>query len=140
MLPEPSQFLFVKMLYAGKVSTVPTTNFILKWIRNEVGAHKSDENLTEAEAEKIARIGIAQALATEEQVRAYGGPQFQVTQQVMQRFADAIQQGGMAVAPRILIKGSGRRHRRGQCHRSPDGDVALRQTRSRRRRSGAALA
>ena len=42
MLPEPSQFLFVKMLYAGKVSTVPTTNFILKWIRNEVGAHKFD--------------------------------------------------------------------------------------------------
>jgi hypothetical protein len=36
--------------------------------------------LAEAEAEKIARIGIAQALATEEQVRAYGGPQFQVTQ------------------------------------------------------------
>ncbi|MGE5642406.1 MAG: SPFH domain-containing protein, partial [Byssovorax cruenta] len=31
--------------------------------------------LAEAEAEKIARIGIAQALATEEQVRAYGGPQ-----------------------------------------------------------------
>jgi uncharacterized membrane protein YqiK len=63
--------------------------------------------LAEAEAEKIARIGIAQALATEEQVRAYGGPQFQVTQQVMQRFADAIQQGGMDVVPRILIKGSG---------------------------------
>ena len=63
--------------------------------------------LAEAEAEKIARIGIAQALATEEQVRAYGGPQFQVTQQVMQRFADAIQQGGMDVVPRILIKGNG---------------------------------
>jgi uncharacterized membrane protein YqiK len=63
--------------------------------------------LAEAESEKIARIGIAQALATEEQVRAYGGPQFQVTQQVMQRFADAIQQGGMDVVPRILIKGSG---------------------------------
>jgi uncharacterized membrane protein YqiK len=63
--------------------------------------------LAEAEAEKIARIGIAQALATEEQVRAYGGPQFQVTQQVMNRFAEAIQQGGMDVVPRILIKGSG---------------------------------
>ncbi len=63
--------------------------------------------LAEAEAEKIARIGIAQALATEEQVRAYGGPQFQVTQQVMQRFAEAIQQGGMDVVPRILIKGNG---------------------------------
>src|SRR6476646_11629942 len=32
--------------------------------------------LAEAEAEKVARIGIAQALATEEQVRAYGGPQY----------------------------------------------------------------
>ena len=50
--------------------------------------------LAEAEAEKIARIGIAQALATEEQVAAYGGPQFQVTQQVLNRFAEAIQQSG----------------------------------------------
>ena len=63
--------------------------------------------LAEAEAEKIARIGIAQALATEEQVRAYGGPQFQVTQQVMNRFAEAIQQAGVDVVPRILIKGNG---------------------------------
>ncbi|MBI4762406.1 MAG: SPFH domain-containing protein [Chloroflexota bacterium] len=61
--------------------------------------------LAEAEAEKTARIGIAQALAIEEQVRAYGGPQFQVTQQVLQRFADAIQQAGVDVVPRVLIKG-----------------------------------
>ncbi|MBV6395325.1 MAG: hypothetical protein HFACDABA_00900 [Anaerolineales bacterium] len=61
--------------------------------------------LAEAEAEKVARIGIAQALATEEQVRAYGGPQFQVTQQVLQRFADAIQQSGVEIVPRVLIKG-----------------------------------
>ncbi len=33
--------------YAGKVVSVPTTNFILKWIRNETGAHQFDENLTE---------------------------------------------------------------------------------------------
>src|SRR5262249_48268544 len=33
--------------YAGKVVLVPTTNFILKWIRSESGAHKFDENLTE---------------------------------------------------------------------------------------------
>ena len=63
--------------------------------------------LAEAEAEKVARIGIAQALATEEQVRAYGGPQFQVTQQVMQRFAEAIQTAGVDIVPRILIKGGG---------------------------------
>jgi uncharacterized membrane protein YqiK len=62
--------------------------------------------LAEAEAEKIARIGIAQALATEEQVRAYGGPQFQVTQQVLNRFADAIQQSGVDVVPRVVVGGS----------------------------------
>jgi uncharacterized membrane protein YqiK len=61
--------------------------------------------LAEAEAEKIARIGIAQALATEEQVRAYGGPQFQVTQQVLSRFADAIQQSGVDVVPRVIVGG-----------------------------------
>ena len=64
--------------------------------------------LAEAEAEKIARIGVAQALATEEQVRAYGGPQFQVTQQVLNRFSDAIQQSKVDVVPRIMVSsGSG---------------------------------
>ncbi|HND48237.1 MAG TPA: SPFH domain-containing protein [Anaerolineales bacterium] len=62
--------------------------------------------LAEAEAEKVARIGIAQALATEEQVRAYGGPQFQVTQQVLNRFAEAIQQSGVDVVPRVVVGGS----------------------------------
>src|SRR5215204_4307240 len=33
--------------YAGKVISVPTTNFILKWIRSQVGSHKFDENLAE---------------------------------------------------------------------------------------------
>lgn len=61
--------------------------------------------LAEAEAERIARVGIAQALATEEQVRAYGGPQFQVTQQVLNRFAEAIQQSGVDVVPRVIVGG-----------------------------------
>jgi uncharacterized membrane protein YqiK len=59
--------------------------------------------LAEAEAEKVARIGIAQALATEEQVRAYGGPQFQVTQTVLNRFAEAIQQSQVDVVPRVVV-------------------------------------
>jgi uncharacterized membrane protein YqiK len=63
--------------------------------------------LAEAEAERFARIGIGQAIATEEQVRAYGGPQFQVTQEVMSRFAEAIQKAGVDVVPRILITGGG---------------------------------
>jgi uncharacterized membrane protein YqiK len=63
--------------------------------------------LAEAEAEKTARIGIAEAIAIEEKVRAYGGPQFQVTQQVMSRFAEAIEQARVDVVPRIAIGGGG---------------------------------
>lgn len=63
--------------------------------------------LAEAEAEKAARVGIAQAMAVEEQVRAYGGPQFQVTQAVMNRFAEAIQASRVDVVPKIVIGGSG---------------------------------
>ena len=64
--------------------------------------------LAAAEAEKVARVGIAQALATEEQVRAYGGPQFQVTQTVLNRFAEAIQQSGVDVVPRVVVSGGGK--------------------------------
>ncbi|HJZ46233.1 MAG TPA: hypothetical protein VKE41_03670, partial [Roseiflexaceae bacterium] len=61
--------------------------------------------LAEAEAEKAARIGIAQAIAIEEQVRAYGGPQFQVTQDVMNRFAEAIEKAGVNVVPQVVVGG-----------------------------------
>jgi uncharacterized membrane protein YqiK len=64
--------------------------------------------LAAAEAEKVARVGIAQALAIEEQVRAYGGPQFQVTQTVLNRFAEAIQQSGVDVVPRVVVSGGGK--------------------------------
>src|SRR4029077_18398088 len=62
--------------------------------------------IAEAEAEKAARIGIAQAMAIEEQVRAYGGPQFQLTQQVMSRFAEAIEKSRVDVVPKIVIGGA----------------------------------
>jgi uncharacterized membrane protein YqiK len=62
--------------------------------------------LAEADAERIARTGIAQAIATEEQVQAYGGPQFQVTQQVMNRFAEAVQQAKVELVPRVFVGGS----------------------------------
>jgi uncharacterized membrane protein YqiK len=61
--------------------------------------------LAEAQAEKEARVGIATAIAIEEQVRAYGGPQFQVTQQVMNRFAQAIEAAKVDVVPRITVGG-----------------------------------
>lgn len=61
----------------------------------------------EAEADKTSRIGVAQAVAIEEQVRAYGGPQYQITRQVMERFAEAIQHSGVDLVPRVVIGGSG---------------------------------
>lgn len=63
--------------------------------------------LGEAEADKSARIGVAQAVAIEEQVRAYGGPQYQLTRQVMERFAEAIQQSGVDLVPKVVIGGNG---------------------------------
>ncbi len=65
--------------------------------------------LAAAEASKVARVGIAQAMAIEEQVRAYGGPRYQVTQQVMNRFAEAVERSQVDVVPRVLITdGNGR--------------------------------
>ena len=61
--------------------------------------------MAEAEGERVARVGLANALAVEEQVRAYGGPQLQLTQQVMLRFAEAIEHSKVEVVPRILIQG-----------------------------------
>ncbi|HLO68226.1 MAG TPA: SPFH domain-containing protein [Holophaga sp.] len=71
------------------------------------GEAKRIKALAEAEAEKAARVGIAQAMAIEEQVRAYGGPQFQLVQQVMSRFAEAIQASQVDVVPKIAMGGQG---------------------------------
>jgi uncharacterized membrane protein YqiK len=59
--------------------------------------------LASSEAERAARVGIAQALAIEEQVRAYGGPRYQLTQQVMARFAEAVERAGVDIVPKIVI-------------------------------------
>jgi uncharacterized membrane protein YqiK len=59
-----------------------------------------------ADAERAARVGVAQAMAIEEQVRAYGGPRFQLTQQVMNRFSEAIQASRVDVVPRVVVGGS----------------------------------
>lgn len=69
------------------------------------GEGKKIEALARAEAEKTARVGIAQAMAIDEQVRAYGGPRLQLTQQVMARFAQAIETARVDVVPKIVIGG-----------------------------------
>ncbi len=71
------------------------------------GEAKKVQALAGAEAERAARVGIAQAMAIDEQVRAYGGPRFQLTQQVMSRFAEAIETARVDVVPKIMIQGGG---------------------------------
>lgn len=63
--------------------------------------------LAEAEAERDARIGIARAIAVEEQVRAYGGPQFQVLQQALDRFSQAVENAGIEIVPRMVVTSGG---------------------------------
>jgi len=65
------------------------------------GEAKRIKVMAEAQAEQAARVGVAQALAIEEQVRAYGGPQFQLVQQVMSRFAEAVEKSQVDVVPKI---------------------------------------
>jgi hypothetical protein len=94
-------------------------------------------------AERTARVGIAQAMAIEEQVRAYGGPRLQLTQQVLNRFAEAIQSSQVDVVPKILIAGQNGKDGCAddrQRHGSAADDDAVRSTgrrhqRARRRRA-----
>jgi uncharacterized membrane protein YqiK len=58
-----------------------------------------------ADAEKIRAIGLAQAEATEKQVAAYGGPQFQLNSQVLMRFAEAVEKGKLPLVPNIVVGG-----------------------------------
>jgi uncharacterized membrane protein YqiK len=59
--------------------------------------------LAEAEADRAARVGVAEAVAMEEQVRAYGGPQYQVVQNVMNRLAEAVERSGADVVPKVVV-------------------------------------
>ncbi len=61
----------------------------------------------EGEASKVQQIGLANAAATAKQVEAYGGPQYQMLQQVMNRIAEAAENGHLALVPQIMVNGSG---------------------------------
>lgn len=63
--------------------------------------------MADAEATREAKVGIAKAIAIDEQVKAYGGPGFQVTQDVMTKVADAIKSGGMPIVPSTVVNMGG---------------------------------
>ena len=63
--------------------------------------------LAGAEAERVTKVGLAQAEAIESQVAASGGPRYQLARQVAERFAEALETSGVDVVPKVQITGSG---------------------------------
>src|SRR4051812_44692025 len=59
--------------------------------------------LAGAEAERITRTGLATAETIEKQAAASGGAQYQLTRQVIERIADALEKSGVDIVPRVQI-------------------------------------
>ena len=59
--------------------------------------------LASAEAERIAKVGVATADTIERQVAASGGAQFQLTRQIVERVAEALERSGVDIVPRVQI-------------------------------------
>lgn len=70
----------------------------------------------EADADREARVGIGKAIAIEKQVRAYGGPQLQLTQDVLGKLASAIETAKIPIVPATYVDMGG-----GNGHGSADG-------------------
>jgi uncharacterized membrane protein YqiK len=64
--------------------------------------------LASAEAERVSKVGAATAETIEKQVTASGGAQYQLTRQVVERIAEALETSGVDIVPRVQINsGSG---------------------------------
>lgn len=63
--------------------------------------------IAEAEAEKEARVGIGKAIAIDEQVKAYGGSQYQVVQDIMSKFTTAIEKSKIDIVPKTVVNMGG---------------------------------
>jgi uncharacterized membrane protein YqiK len=71
------------------------------------GEAKQIVALAGAEAERTAKVGLAQAEAIKSQVEASGGARYQLTRQVVERFAEALEKSGVDVVPKVSIAGAG---------------------------------
>lgn len=56
-----------------------------------------------AEAERILKIGTAEAEATKKKVEAFGGPEYQLRSQVLNRFAEAIENSKVPIVPSVQV-------------------------------------
>jgi uncharacterized membrane protein YqiK len=59
--------------------------------------------IAQADAEKEAKVGVGKAIAIDEQVRAYGGPQLQLVQDVMTKLALAIETSKVPIVPSTVV-------------------------------------
>lgn len=71
------------------------------------GEAKKVVALAAAEAERVTKVGLAQAEAIEKQAAASGGARYQLTRQIAERFAEALEKSGVDIVPRISIAGGG---------------------------------
>lgn len=60
-----------------------------------------------AEAEREAKIGVSRAVAISEQVKAYGGPKYQVLQDVVAKYTTAIEKGQVQIVPTTYMNMGG---------------------------------
>ena len=63
--------------------------------------------LAAAEADRITKTGLATAETIEKQAAASGGAQFQLTRQVVERLAEALEKSGVDIVPRVQINTGG---------------------------------
>jgi uncharacterized membrane protein YqiK len=63
--------------------------------------------LAGAEAERVSKVGLAQADEIRSQVEASGGARYQLTRQVAERFAQALETSGVDVVPKVSITAVG---------------------------------
>lgn len=63
--------------------------------------------LAGAEADRITKTGLATAETIEKQAAASGGAQYQLTRQVIERLAQALETSGVEVVPRVQISTGG---------------------------------
>jgi uncharacterized membrane protein YqiK len=61
----------------------------------------------DGEAARLAAIGAANAGAIDAQVRAYGGPEYRLAEQIATRLFEAVAQGHQPVVPQIVVGGEG---------------------------------
>lgn len=60
-----------------------------------------------ADAERITKTGLATAETIEKQAAASGGAQYQLTRQVVERLAEALERSGVDIVPRVQISAGG---------------------------------